>query len=120
MENGNGHPVTKSELQAILQAALSAQSEDFRAALSTQREELHAALTAQKDELHAALTAQKDELLETIRNVETHLLTEFHRYGQGQQIRLHSLEVSDRDLVLRLAIIEQRLLALESQRPPSV
>ena len=116
----NGHPVTKSELQAILQAALTAQGQDFRAGLSVQREDFHAALSAQKDEFHSALAEQQYELLETIRNVETHLLTEFHRYAQSQQIRLHGLEVSDRDLVLRLALLEQRVLALESQRPPSV
>jgi hypothetical protein len=120
MENGNGHPLTKSELQEILKAALSSQKEDFQAALSSQKEDFKAAFSAQKNELYAALTAQKDELLETIRDVETHLLTEFHRYAQGQQVRLHSLEMSDRDLVLRLAIIEDRLLALESKRPPTV
>jgi hypothetical protein len=142
MENGNGHPVTKSELQAILQVALSAQredfhasftaqKEDFRAALTAQKEELRAALTAQRQELRAelqtqrlefqsALTAQKDELLETIRDVETNLLTSFHNYARDQQARLHSLEISDRDLVVRLQAIEDRLLFLESKQPPSV
>jgi hypothetical protein len=131
MENGNGHPVTKSELQAILQVALSAQREDFHASFTAQKEDFRAALTAQKEELRAelhtqrlefqtALTAQKDELLETIRDVETNLLTSFHNYARDQQARLHSLEISDRDLVVRLQAIEDRLLFLESKQPPSV
>jgi hypothetical protein len=69
--------------------------------------------------LKAALKAQKDELLETMRQIETNLLTEFHRYGQGQQLRLHRLETGDANVVSRLAIIEERLLALETRRPPS-
>ena len=33
--------------------------------------------------------------MEFARQIETNLLTEFHRYGKGQQVRLHSLETSD-------------------------
>jgi hypothetical protein len=93
----NGQPVTKAELQSVLQAAMTAQSKDF----------------------HAALSAQRDELIEFMRQIETNLLTEFHRYAKGQQVRLHTLESNGSDLVLRLATIEERLLALESQRPPT-
>jgi|HubBroStandDraft_1064217.scaffolds.fasta_scaffold204267_2 hypothetical protein len=93
----NGHPITKAELQAVLNAALSAQSKELRAEMS----------------------AQKDELIEFMRQIETNLLTEFHRYAKGQQVRLHTLESNGSDLVLRLATIEERLLALESQRPPT-
>ena len=52
----NGHPVTKSELQAVLTAALSAQKAEI-----------------------------KDELTEVMRQIETNLLTEFHRYSKGQR-----------------------------------
>ena len=71
-------------------------------------------------ELQAALTTQKDEVVDAIRQIETNLLTEFHRYAKGQQARLHSVESGQSDLVLRLASIEERLLALESRRPPTV
>ena len=71
-------------------------------------------------ELRAALTATKDEIVETTRQIETNLLSEFHRYAKGQQHRFHTLEVSNSDLIERLATIEQRLLALESRRPPSI
>ena len=123
----NGHPVTAAELHAALtdvkgelHAALMDVKGEFHAALTDVKGEFHAALTAQKDEIHTALTAQKDELVETMRQIETSLLTEFHRYAKGQQVRMHSLEVGSADLVQRLASIEDRLLALESRRKPSV
>jgi hypothetical protein len=53
-----------------------------------------------KADLKAALTELKDDLTESMRQIETNLLTEFHRYGKGQQLR--------------------RLLHLESRRPPTV
>lgn len=112
-----GHPVTKAELETILVAALSAQKNEIQAAL---RSEFQTALSAQKKEVQAALTAQKDELTETMRQIETNLLTEFHRYAKGQQARMHTLEGGHSDIILRLATIEDRLLALESRRPPTV
>jgi len=83
--------------------------------------DLAAALAALKTELKAELkTGIVDELTEVIRQIETNLLTEFHRYGKGQQLRLHSLENRDAVLTERLAIIEERLLHLESRRPPTL
>jgi hypothetical protein len=34
-------------------------------------------------------------------------------------VRLHKLESADSDIVLQLATIEERILHLESQRPPT-
>lgn len=45
-----------------------------------------------KADLTAALTVLKAELMAEMGQIETNLLTEFHRYGKGQQIRLHTLE----------------------------
>ncbi len=57
-----------------------------------------------------------DDLTEKMRQIETNLLTEFHRYGKGQQLRLHTLENRDAIVTERLAIIEERLLHLESRQ----
>jgi hypothetical protein len=73
-----------------------------------------------KADLKAALTELKDELMDAMRHVETNLPTEFHRYGKGQQLRLHTIESRDAIITERLAIIEERLLHLESRRPPTV
>jgi len=58
-----------------------------------------------KADLKAALAEVKDELMEAMRQIETNLLTEFHRYGKAQQLRLHTLESRD---------------ATESRKPPTV
>jgi hypothetical protein len=138
----NGHPVTAAELRAALTATKDELAEgirqtraDVQIALTRQKNELvetmRHALTTQKDELvetmrqdraefRNALTTQKDELVGTMRQIETNLLTEFHRYATGQQRRFHTLEVSSADIIERLATIEQRLLALEARRPPSI
>ena len=94
----NGTPLTKADLVA---------------ALAGFRKEIKADMAVLRVEL-------RDELTETMRQIETNLLTEFHRYGKGQQIRLHSLETRDAGVIERLAIIEERLLHLESRRPPTV
>ncbi|MGA3202201.1 MAG: hypothetical protein ABSF12_06865 [Bryobacteraceae bacterium] len=73
-----------------------------------------------KADLKAALTELKDDLTESMRQIETNLLTEFHRYGKGQQLRLHTLESRESLVTERLAVIEERLLHLESRRPPTV
>ena len=73
-----------------------------------------------KTDLKSALSEFKDDLMAEMRQIEANLLTEFHRYGKGQQIRLHSLETRDAIVTERLAIIEERLLHLESRRSPTV
>jgi hypothetical protein len=116
----------RTELHAALSAqskkfdaALSAQSKKFDAALSAQGKEIRAEMATQGKEIHAALSAQSEELKEFSRQIETNLLTEFHRYAKGQLVRLHKLESADSDIVLQLATIEERILHLESQRPPT-
>lgn len=94
MDNGNSNSITKADLKA--------------------------ALAELRSELKADTTTLEDSLTEKMRQIETNLLTEFHRYAKGQQARMHHLETSDADLILRLASIEDRLLALESRRPPTV
>jgi hypothetical protein len=104
MENGNG--ITKA---------------DLKAALAEFKTELKAELKAEiVGELTMKMQTMNDDLTEKMRQIETNLLTEFHRYGKGQQLRLHTLESRDAIVTERLAIIEERLLHLESRRPPTV
>jgi hypothetical protein len=101
----NGRPVSKVELDT---------------ALTVLKSDLDTRLTGLKSDLDTRLTVFKDELIDAMRQIETNLLTEFHRYAKGQQVRLHSIESGAADLTLRLATIEERLLALEARRPPSI
>ena len=69
--------------------------------------------------LKTEIRAQKDELVDAMREIQTNLLTEFHRYAKGQNARVHNVEVGESDLKLRLSVVETRLLALETRLPPS-
>ena len=70
-------------------------------------------------EFDSGLRDLKDELVESMRQIETNLLTEFHHYAKGQNARVHNVEVSEHDMKLRLSILEDRVLALETRIPPS-
>jgi chromosome segregation ATPase len=112
--------------KADLDAALAGFRDDIVSALSdlgkkvAKLEQKVDKLEQKVDKLEQKVDANKDELMEFARQIETNLLTEFHRYGKGQQVRLHSVETSDARIIERLAIIEERLLHLESRRPPTV
>jgi hypothetical protein len=67
----------------------------------------------------SAMRSQKNELVDSIRQIETNLLTEFHRYAKGQNARVHNVEVGEADMKLRLSVLEDRVLALEKRIPPS-
>jgi hypothetical protein len=54
-----------------------------------------------------------------MRQIETNLLTEFHRYAKGQNARVHNVEVGEYDLKLRVSVLEDRVLSLETRLPPS-
>jgi hypothetical protein len=70
-------------------------------------------------EFDSGLRDLKDELVDSMRQIETNLLTEFHHYAKGQNARVHNVEVSEHDMKLRLSILEDRVLALETRLPPS-
>ena len=118
MENGNG--ITKADLIEALAAQKREITSEIKNQVAEQINALRAEAAATKKELIDLITETKNESFEMARQIETNLLTEFHRYGKGQQVRLHSLESGEGDLKMRLAVIEDRLMALEARRPPTV
>jgi hypothetical protein len=95
------HPVTRREFDAGLA--------NFKTELKT---ELKAEMTELKTEL-------KNELVEMMRDIETNLLTAFHGYSRSNGVRLSGMEVTDRELRLRMDELETRMLNLELRRPPA-
>jgi uncharacterized protein involved in exopolysaccharide biosynthesis len=127
----NGSPLTKADLIAALTevgvvtktdlgSAMTGLRSEFKSATSELRNEFKSAMTGLRSELKTDMQSLEDRMMQEMRQIETNLLTEFHRYGKGQQLRLHSLESRDAALTERLAVIEERLLHLETHRPPSV
>ena len=72
-----------------------------------------------RTEFQTGLRDLENRLVDSMRQIETNLLTEFHRYAKGQSARLHNVEVSEHDMKLRLSVLEDRVLALETRIPPS-
>ena len=70
-------------------------------------------------DIRGEIRSQKDDLVDSMRQIETNLLTEFHRYAKSQSARLHNVEVGENDMKLRLSVLEERVLALETRIPPS-
>jgi hypothetical protein len=76
------------------------------------RGDLNAALKNAKTELSGELTS-------VMRDIETNLLTAFHSYARGNAARLSAMDVTDRELRIRMDELENRMLALETRRPPA-
>jgi len=72
-----------------------------------------------RTEFQTGLRDLENRLVDSMRQIETNLLTEFHRYAKGQNARVHDVEVSEYDMKLRLSTLEDRVLALETRIPPS-
>jgi hypothetical protein len=62
------------------------------------------------------LTHAIEQTVEVMRNIETSLLTAFHSYAKGNAARLLKIEASDMSADLRLNVLEDRVLALETRR----
>jgi BMFP domain-containing protein YqiC len=65
-----------------------------------------------------AVDAAETGIQEFTRDIETNLLAAFHGYARGQTARLHTAEVTAADLAQRVAALEDRMLNLETRRPP--
>ena len=83
------------------------------------RAEFDTGLRDLKIELVETMRVQKDEFIESMRQIETNLLTGFHLYAKGQNARVHNVEVGEADMKLRLSVLEDRVQALETRLPPS-
>jgi len=68
--------------------------------------------------VETAISAAEARAQEFARNIETNLLTAFHSYAKGQTARFHTVETASADLAIRVAALEDRVLHLETRRPP--
>jgi hypothetical protein len=80
--------------------------------------ELKLELTALRTELRQDIQATNDRLTEQMRDIETNMLSEFHRYAKGVAQRLHTSDTIDGEMKERLHLVEERLLELERRIRP--
>ena len=74
--------------------------------------------TAIRAEIRAEIQAAEDRAQEFARGIETNLLMAFHGHAKGQTARLHTAELTTHDMGIRIAALEERVLNIETRRPP--
>ena len=114
-DNGNSNDFERV-IQAIteLRNETSGLRNDMTEGLRNVRQELKQDINNVRQELKQDIDAS----VETMRNIETSLLTEFHKYARSHYTRLHTMETTDHDMMRRLAMLEERVMELEGRIRP--
>jgi hypothetical protein len=81
---------------------------------ATQRDVATAITTA----IAAAEERIVDRLTEVMRDMQTEILTGLASFAKGNFARFNSLESHQNDLNIRMAALEERVMYLETRRPP--
>jgi hypothetical protein len=75
----------------------------------------------QRDLTTAIAAAQRqtvEELTEVMRDMQTEILKGLASFAKGNFARFHSVESNQSDIGIRMAALEERVLYLETRRPP--
>ena len=123
---GNGETATKQDVRAAVEStkqdlreAVESITQLIRDSAAEERAAITADVTAAvTTTFTAAITAAEERAQEFARNIETNLLTAFHGHSKGQNARLHTAEVTAADLAIRISALEDRVLNIETRRPP--
>jgi hypothetical protein len=84
--------------------------------------ELTTAVAAAEQRTAEALAAAEerivDRLTEVMRDMQTEILTGLQAFARGNFTRFHTVESTQTDINIRMAVLEERVLYLETRRPP--
>ena len=75
----------------------------------------------QRDVATAIAAAEErivDRLTEVMRDMQTEILTGLQAFARGNFTRFHTVESTQTDLNIRMAALEERVMYLETRRPP--
>jgi hypothetical protein len=53
-----------------------------------------------------------------MRDMQTEILTGLQAFARGNFTRFHTVESTQTDINIRMAVLEERVLYLETRRPP--
>ena len=84
---------------------------------ATQRD-VATAITAAEGRITAAITAAEERAAERARDMQTEILKGLVSFAKGNFARFNSLESHQTDLNIRMAALEERVMYLETRRPP--
>ena len=69
--------------------------------------------------LEATVRAAEERTIEAMRDMQTEILKGIEAFARGNFARMHRLETSAAATVEQLAALEERVLRLETRRPPN-
>ena len=99
-------------------AAIAAAQTELTAAIATAQAESTAAIATAQAESTAAIAAAEQRSSERSRDMQTEILRGIEAFARGNFARMHRLETSDADTNARITALEERVLYLETRRPP--
>ena len=74
-----------------------------------------------RDVTTAIATAKREtveELTEVMRDMQTEILKGLQAFAKGNFTRFHTVESTQSDINIRMAALEERVMYLETRRPP--
>jgi hypothetical protein len=66
----------------------------------------------------AAITAAEERAAERARDMQTEILKGLQAFAKGNFARFNSIESNQTDINIRMAALEERVMYLETRRPP--
>jgi hypothetical protein len=75
-------------------------------------------LEATEQRITAAITAAEERADERARDLQTEILRGLESFARGNFARFHTVESNQTDINTRMAALEERVLYLETRRPP--
>jgi DNA helicase HerA-like ATPase len=66
----------------------------------------------------AKIGASEERTLEAARGMQSEILRGLEAFARGNFARMHRIETSDADTNVRITALEERVLYLETRRPP--
>jgi hypothetical protein len=82
------------------------------------RNEINRAVDSITAATTAAIVAADQRSAERSRDMQTDLLRGIEAFARGNFARMHRIETSDADTNARITALEERVLYLETRRPP--
>jgi hypothetical protein len=82
-------------------------------------EDLQAIRLLIREEVAAAEQRTTDKLTEIMRDMQSEILRGLQAFARGNFARLHTLESNQTDINTRMAVLEERVLYLETRQPPA-
>ena len=80
--------------------------------------DLKTAITAAEERITAAITGAEERAGERARDLQTEILRGLEAFARGNFTRFHTVESTQTDINIRMAVLEERVLYLETRRPP--